>query len=62
MEPDTLNEATPKPVDPFEPIKTAPSEVQKVIKRVLLLEKDSLYKEKPQLKSDVVAILREEVQ
>lgn len=48
--------------DPLTPIKTAAPEVQNIIKRVLQLEKEMLYQQEPHLTSDLVKIIKEEVQ
>lgn len=50
-----------KKIDPLEPIKSAPEEIQRIIKKVLQLEKEHLYEDRPRLKEDVVAIIKQEV-
>lgn len=47
--------------DVQEPIVKAPSDVQRIIKRVLEAEREKLYQDKPHLIADVVAIIKEEV-
>jgi hypothetical protein len=47
--------------DQREPIKNASPEVQKIIFRVLEAERDKLYKDKPNLISDIVDIIKAEV-
>jgi hypothetical protein len=51
-----------KKESPLEPIKTAPPEVEKIIMRVLQLEKHRLYERNPRfINADIIAIIREEV-
>lgn len=45
-----------------EPIAQASSEVQRIIRRVLEMERDKLYQEKPALTSDIVTIIKDEIQ
>lgn len=45
-----------------EPIDQASPEVQRIIRRVLEVERDKLYQEKPALISDIVTIIKDEVQ
>ncbi len=44
-----------------EPLRVGPESVKMVIKRVLQLEQDRLYLQKPHLNKDVVRIIKEEV-
>jgi len=44
-----------------EPIKSAPADVLAIIKRVLLLEKEKLYLNRPRIKDDIIQIVKEEV-
>ena len=48
-------------MDPQEPYKNAPPEVQKIVKRVLQLEKEWLHMDRPHIHDDVVAAVKEEV-
>ena len=48
-------------VDPMEPIITAPTEVQAIIRAVLLLERERLYEMRPRLNADVMTIIKEQV-
>jgi hypothetical protein len=43
------------------PIQQARPEVQKIIKRVLDLEKEKLYQERPHLSADILRIIKEEI-
>ena len=47
--------------DPMQPIRTAPPEVRQIIERVLRLERERLYEDKPHLNADVLRIIKEEV-
>lgn len=47
--------------DLLEPITTAPEEVQRIIKRVLKLEKEKLYLSRPHISSDITKIIKEEI-
>lgn len=47
--------------DEKELYQSASPEVQDVIKRVLLAESDKLYQEKPQIKADILKIVKEVV-
>jgi len=44
-----------------EPIKSAPADVLAIIKRVLLLEKEKLYLDRPRIKDDLIQIIKEEI-
>lgn len=44
-----------------EPIKSAPKDVLAIIKRVLLLEKEKLYLNRPRVKDDIIQIIKEEI-
>ena len=43
------------------PIFEAPPEIQQVIKRVLEVERDNLYLDKPRIIDDIVNIIKEEI-
>jgi len=45
----------------FEPIESAPKEVQAIIRRVLELEKDNIYKKSGTTQEDVLRIIKEVV-
>ena len=45
--------------DPLRPIKEAPREVYEIIQKVLKLERDWLYSNRPRVKEDVVNIVKE---
>jgi hypothetical protein len=45
-----------------EPIEQASPEVRRIIRRVLAAERDKLYDERTRLTSDIVAIIKDEVQ
>jgi hypothetical protein len=47
--------------DPLEPIKTAPAEVGNVIKKVLKLEHEHLYQDRPRVNDDILRIIKDEV-
>ncbi|MBH8564428.1 hypothetical protein I8748_19955 [Nostoc sp. CENA67] len=47
--------------DLMEPIQSAPHQVKKIIELVLQAEKDKLSQEKPQVKSDIIKIIKEVV-
>ena len=47
--------------DPLEPIKTAPTEVGNVIKKVLKLEHEHLYQDRPRVNDDILRIIKDEV-
>lgn len=46
----------------MEPMNTASPEIKRVIKRILRLESEKLYQQKPHVISDLVKIIKEEVQ
>lgn len=48
--------------DVMKPIRSAPPKVKKVIEKVLELENDKLYQDKPQVKADILKIIKEVVQ
>ena len=43
------------------PILEAPPEIQQVIKKVLEIERDNLYLDKPRIIDDIVNIIKEEI-
>lgn len=45
-----------------EPLNSASPEIQKIIKRVLRLERDRLYQQRPHLNADIMKIIKEEIQ
>jgi len=47
--------------DPFEPVKSAPTATQQVIKHVLELEKSVLWQEKPRISAEIMAIIKRAV-
>ena len=47
--------------DPTEIIRKAPPEVEKIIRRVLKLERDWMHMHRPKIKEDIVLIIKEEV-
>lgn len=46
----------------LEPLESAPPEVKEIIKRVLKLERDKLYQERPHINSDIMKIIKEVIQ
>ena len=48
--------------DPLDPIKNARPEIERIIKRVLTLERDRLYQKQPRVNSDIIQIIKEEIQ
>lgn len=48
--------------DPSEPVRTAPPEVQQIIKEVLDLEKEKIYQHQPHINSDIINIIKRAVQ
>jgi|GEM_PF-3581541 len=51
-----------KKESPLDPINNAPSEITKIIKRILRLEKDKLSQKKPHINSDIIKVIKEEIQ
>lgn len=45
-----------------EPITTAPAEVEKIIRAVILLEKENIHSERPRIKADVLKIIKDAVE
>ena len=45
-------------IDPMEPIKSAAPEVASVIKKVLKLEHDHLYQDRPRISDDILKIIK----
>lgn len=56
------SDQTIREIDPMEPLESAPSEVGRIIRRVLQLEKERLYQRKPQINADITQIIKEEIQ
>ena len=50
-----------EPINPLQPINTAPEQVRNILKKVLQLEKERLYDNRPRLIEDVVTIIKLEV-
>jgi hypothetical protein len=50
-----------EPINPLQPINTAPVAVRNILKKVLQLEKERLYDDRPRLIEDVVTIIKQEV-
>ena len=48
-------------IDPMEPIKSATPEVASVIKKVLKLEHDHLYQDRPRISDDILKIIKNEI-
>lgn len=48
-------------IDPMEPIKSAAPEVASVIKKVLKLEHDHLYQDRPRISDDILKIIKNEI-
>jgi len=49
------------PLDAFEPLKTGPEHIRKIIEKVLVLEQERLYQKAPHLNDDVLRVIKEEV-
>ncbi|WP_162835139.1 hypothetical protein [Chromobacterium haemolyticum] len=47
--------------DPMEPLKREPNEVRSIIQRVLKLEAERLYQERPHINDDILRIIKEVV-
>lgn len=45
-----------------EPIITAPAEVEKIIRDIILLEKENIHSERPRVKADILRIIKDAVQ
>lgn len=45
-----------KPIEPFE---SAPAEIKEIMKRILELEKERLYEQRPRINSDIVNIIKD---
>ncbi len=50
-----------KEPDPLEPIKSASPPIRRIIKKVLQLEKEHLYEDRPRLKDNIVAAIKQEI-
>ena len=48
--------------DPLQPIKNASPEVQEIVKKVLKIEKDWLYSDRPRIAEDILNLIKEVVQ
>lgn len=48
-----------KAIDPMEPLKRDPVEVRDIITRVLTLEAERLYLERPHINDDILRIIKE---
>jgi len=49
------------PQDPIEPLMREPSEVRSIIQRVLKLEAERLFQERPHINDDILRIIKEAV-
>ena len=49
------------PYDPMEPLRREPSEVRNIIERVLRLEAERLFQERPHVNDDILRIVKEVV-
>jgi len=49
------------PIDAFEPLKSGPDHIRRIIEKVLKLEQERLYQRQPHLNDDVVRIIKEQV-
>lgn len=45
--------------DPLEPLKREPEEYKEILKRILQLESEKIYQDRPHLNEDVVRIIKE---
>jgi hypothetical protein len=50
-----------KAIDPMEPLKRDPVEVRDIIARVLTLEAERLFQERPHINDDILRIIKEVV-
>lgn len=50
-----------KAIDPMEPLRRDPAEVRGIITRVLKLEAERLYQERPHINDDILRIIKEVV-
>ena len=50
-----------KAIDPMEPLKRDPAEVRDIIARVLTLEAERLFQERPHINDDILRIIKEVV-
>jgi len=46
----------------LEPMRSADTEVQKIMREVLQLEQDKLYQDKPRLQSEIIDIIKRHVE
>lgn len=51
-----------KKEDILKPLNSASPEIQKIIRRVLKLENERLHQKKPHLNTDIMRIVKEEIQ
>ncbi len=58
---ETMPETENSKSNPLEPIMTAPSDVQSVIKKILKLEHEHLYQDRPRVSDDILRIIKDEV-
>lgn len=47
--------------DVLEPYNNASTEIKRIIKDVLRLERDKLYQQKPHINADIINIIKEEI-
>lgn len=59
--PTERGEMPEEPINPLQPIHSAPPAVRNVLKKVLQLEKERLYDDRPRLIEDVVSIIKQEL-
>lgn len=50
-----------KKPDFLAPLNNADPEIQQIVKRVLKLERDRLYQQRPHINSDIMQIIKEEI-
>ncbi len=48
-------------VDVWQPYNDAPQEIQHIVREVLQLEKENIYKEKPHVNAEIINIVKEHV-
>jgi hypothetical protein len=51
---------TQNDLDHLKPVKPASPPIQRFLKEVLRLEKEHLYEDRPRLKDDIVAVIKQE--
>ncbi len=47
--------------NPFDPISSAPEEIKNLIIKILKLENERLYEERPRLRDEIMQIVKEEI-